>query len=86
MENHEIELFDGVVEELCLKALKELREQNFFGDSSQTIVVGLTYGSESDEEFLNWIKQINSSEILEKTKRVLDSMYAAQKIISSGSF
>ena len=77
IENNEIELFGGVVEKLCIKALKELHEHNFFGDSSQTIVVGLTHRSESDKEFINWIKQTNSLEILEQTNKELDLMYAA---------
>ncbi|MFM2313440.1 MAG: hypothetical protein RLZZ04_2716 [Cyanobacteriota bacterium] len=83
MENGEIELFDGVVENICLEVLESLQKQKFFLHNFQSIVIGLTYRSESDEEFLNWIQKINSLEIVEQVKQELSAMYAAQKLIES---
>ncbi|MGL6344326.1 MAG: DUF4303 domain-containing protein [Waterburya sp.] len=83
IENGEIELFDGVVENICLEVLKSLQKQKFFLHNFPRIVVGLTHRSESDEEFLNWIQKVNSLEILEQVKQELSAMYAAQQLIES---
>jgi hypothetical protein len=83
IENSEIELFDGVVENICLEVLKSLCKSKFFIHDSQIIVAGLTYRSESDEEFLNWIQEINSLEILKQVKQELSEMYIAQELIES---
>lgn len=40
MENGEIELFDGAVENICLEVLKSLQKQQFFSHSFPRIVVG----------------------------------------------
>ncbi|MGL5942521.1 MAG: DUF4303 domain-containing protein [Waterburya sp.] len=83
IKNDEIELFDGVVENICLEVFKSLQKQKFFLHNSKRIVVGLTYRSESDEEFLNWIQKINSLKIVKQVKQELSAMYAAQKLIES---
>jgi hypothetical protein len=83
IEKGEIKLYDGVIKNICLEVLKNLCESSFFTHDSQMIVVGLTYRSESDEEFLNWIKIINSLEIFEQVKQELSEMYTAQKLIES---
>lgn len=83
IENGEIELFDGVVENICLEVLKSLQKQRFFSHNFPRIVVGLTHRSESDEEFFNWIQKVNSLEILEQVKQELSVMYAAQQLIES---
>jgi hypothetical protein len=83
IENGEIELFDGVIENICLEVLKNLCKSKFFTHDFQMIVVGLTYRSESDEEFLSWIQEINSLEILQQVKQELSEMYAAQELVES---
>jgi hypothetical protein len=83
IENGEIELFDGTVENICLEVLESLQKEKFFSHNLQKIAVGLTYRSESDEEFLNWIHKVNSLEIFEQVKQELSTMYAAQKSIKS---
>jgi hypothetical protein len=83
IENGEIELFDGTVENICLEVLESLQKEKFFSHNLQKIAVGLTYRSESDEEFLNWIHKVNSLEIFEQVKQELSTMYAAQKSIES---
>lgn len=57
------ELFDGTLQSLCIEVLKELDAAGTFGASPgrERVILGVCYigGDNSDEEFLNWAKQVN---------------------------
>jgi Domain of unknown function (DUF4303) len=79
----EIELFDGQTEKLCMEALLELDEEDFFLQKNSRLVLGLTYRCESSEEFINWIQQLNPVNIVQQVEIENREMYETQDMIIS---
>ncbi|PSF37098.1 hypothetical protein C7H19_11705 [Aphanothece hegewaldii CCALA 016] len=68
-----MELYDGKLNQLALNVLHKLDMQGLFGHMKirQQRAIGICYvgGDNSDEEFLHWLRVINSIDVVERVKR-----------------
>lgn len=76
-----IQLFDRQVEKLCLQALKELDNEGLFGDTNNRLVLGLTHRSESYEEMMEWIEELNPVNLANKVVIEIQQAYQIEALI-----
>lgn len=68
-----MELYDERLNRLVLEVLQELDREGFFGrgEVREGKAIGMCYvgGDNSEEEFLSWLAQVNSPEIVARVKQ-----------------
>jgi hypothetical protein len=66
------EMYGGILEGLCIDALKELDAAGVFGtgEARERIVLGICYigGDHSEKEFLGWAKQVNLPKVFKRLR------------------
>jgi len=69
------EMDDGSLNEMCLQVLREMDKAGQFGkgDERDRVVLGICYigGDNSDEEFLEWAKQVNPPSVMKRLRQEL---------------
>jgi hypothetical protein len=76
---------DGVLEGICLQALADLDVSGAFGGEEERakVVLGLSYGSQSEQEFLAWADRVNPPPVRERLRAELAAADAAWGRIAS---
>jgi hypothetical protein len=68
-------LYDGTLNSVCLEVLRDMDQAGLFGAGEQRerVVIGICYigGSNSDEEFLGWAKQVNTPSVIKRFRQEL---------------
>jgi hypothetical protein len=69
------DMYDGSLNEMCLQVLRDMDKAGHFGKGRdrERIVLGICYigGDNSDEEFLGWAKQVNSTSVMKRLRQEL---------------
>jgi hypothetical protein len=85
-----IKMFDGTLNELCLKALRELTRAGVFGKPKfkKRPIIGICYvgGDNSEKEFLGWAERVNSPSTLARLRAEMAEGDAASKQVTRPSF
>ncbi len=71
-----IELYDGQLNRLVLGVLQNLDVQGLFGQGEARYqkAIGICYmgGDNSEGEFLDWLKEVNSPDVVERVRREME--------------
>jgi Domain of unknown function (DUF4303) len=78
-----IEYFDGTMERLCLQTLNDLDSSGAFGGKRERekIVLGLSYGDQSDEEYLSLAIKVNPSYICNHYRAEIEAARVADELL-----